>query len=208
MTPRTLCAFSGLLLVWAFPAGAQGDRARHGLWGHLALGYGLASFASDTLAGDRRSGFDFVFDAGFTPNSQVRVGIGVDQWASRLGSGKQTWLINWIGSVYYYPLTRRTFFLHAGAGVSDYSYVHLPWAFLGSSFADTVYVSGAAWGATAGAGWDIPLRGGGTVRPRLEYSYGSPRNLHSANGTVVATGWRQHWLSLDVGLVFHPADSW
>src|SRR5439155_12703766 len=82
-------------------------------------------------------------------SSRVRAGIGVDQWTSRWGAGKQTWLTSYNLSVYYYPLAHRTLFLQAGAGGSDYSVVHVPWQFLGADRADTVYLSGSAWGATA-----------------------------------------------------------
>src|SRR6266571_4816510 len=169
---------------------------------------GLAHLSSDTLAGQNHNGIDFIFDLGWTLSSRVRAGIGVDQWTSRWGAGKQTWLTSYNLSVYYYPLAHRTLFLQAGAGGSDYSVVHVPWQLLGADRADIVYLSGSAWGATAAADWDARLGKRVSLRPRFSYSYGSPRRLHAADGTLLATGWKQRWLSVDVGLVLHPADSW
>jgi len=208
MTPRTLRFVCALLLTVHSQMEAQEGRARHGPWADIALGYGLAHVASDTLASRNRSGFDVVADLGWTLGSRVRVGIGVDQWSSRWGAGDQTWQTSYNISLYYYPIAHRTFFLQAGAGVSNYSVVHVPWAFLGSSYADTTYFSGTAWGATAAAGWDVPLSGSISARPRFSYSYGAPRSLRTDSGTLIATGWKQHWLSIDIGLVFHPASSW
>jgi len=208
VTPRSVLVIAALSLADLTPAHAQDYPTRHGLWGGATLGYGSASLSSDTLPGRHLNGFDVTLDVGWTLSSHARIGIEIDQWTSRLGAGRQTWLTNYLASLYYYPRTHRTFFVQAAAGISDYADVHLPWAFLGSSFADTVYYSGAAWGATAGVGWDIPLGAGSSLRPRVAFSYGWPRNLHSADGSVVATGWAQHWLSVDVGLVFHPGDSW
>ncbi len=208
VTTKISCLMSALLLTYNSSAHAQDGSARHGFWMDVALGDGLAHLSSDTLAGQNRNGIDFIFDLGWTLSSRVRAGIGVDQWTSRWGAGEQTWLTSYNLSVYYYPLAHRTLFLQAGAGGSDYSVVHVPWQFLGADRADTVYLSGSAWGATAVAGWDARLGSRVSLRPRFSYSYGSPRRLHAADGTLLATGWKQHWLSVDIGLVLHPADSW
>lgn len=207
-TTEILCLTCALLLADHNSARAQDDQARHGFWMDAALGDGLARLSSDTLAGRNRNGIDFIWDFGWTFSSRVRAGIGVDQWTSRWGAGDQTWLTSFNFSVYCYPVAHRTLFLQAGAGSSDYSVVHVPWQFLGADRADTVYLSGSAWGATGAVGWDAPLGRGLSLRPRVSYSYGSPRTLRAADGTLLATGWKQHWLSVDVGIVLHPRDSW
>jgi hypothetical protein len=136
----------------------------------------------------------------------VRAGIGVDQWMTSWAAGKNTWLTSFDILIYCYPLASRTLFLQAGAGTANYSVVHDPGFF--AERADSTFLSGTAWGVTVATGWDVPLHGMFSLRPRLSYSYGSPRSLHSPDGTLLATGWKQGLLSLDVGVVVHPKDSW
>jgi hypothetical protein len=172
----------------------------------VAFGDGLAHYSSDTLRGRDQNGIDFIWDFGLTLSPRVRAGIGVNQWMSSWSAGKNTWLTSFALLVYYYPLARRTFFLQAGVGSANYSVVHDAGFF--SERADSVFVSGTAWGVTVAAGWDAPLHGVISLRPRLAYSYGFPRRLHSPDGTLMATGWKQNLLSLDLGVVVHPKDSW
>src|SRR5882762_5994464 len=118
-------------------------------------------------------------------------------------------LVSKIGSpasIFWATITRSpvTFYLQAGAASADYMVVRVP---TGGERADSTYFSGTAWGITTAVGWDIPVHGSVSLRPLLSYSYGPPRGLHSSDGTVIATGWKHHLLSLDVALVFHPRDS-
>ena len=204
MTVKTCLLMSALLLTYCDRAHAQARPTRHGLWMDVGLGDGSLHVSSDTLRGRSQNGIDFVWDFGWTLSSRVRAGIGVDQWTSKWGAGKQNWVTSFNILVYYYPLARRTFYLQAGAASADYMVVHVPG---GGERADSTYFSGTAWGITGAAGWDIPVHGIFSVRPLLSYSYGPPRSLHSPDGTLIATGWRHHLLSLDLGLVFHPTDS-
>lgn len=209
MTTKTCCFVSALLFAQLGRADAQGNRVRHGLWLEVGLGDGLAHFSSDTTPRSQtRNGADCTFDLGWTFGSRVRAGVSLGQWTSRLGAGKQTWLTRYGVSAYYYPIAHRTAFLQVGAGGSYYARVHVPWQFLGADQADTTYLSGTAWGATVAAGWDAPLGRRFALRPRLVYSYGAPRNVHSADGSLLATHWKHDLVALDVGVVLHPADSW
>ena len=205
MTAKTCFLMSALLLTYCERAHAQARPTRHGLWMDVGLGDGSLHVSSDTLRGRSQNGIDFVWDFGWTLSSRVRAGIGVDQWTSKWGGGKQNWITSFNILAYYYPLARRTFYLQAGAANADYMVVQVPG---GGERADSTYFSGTAWGITGAAGWDIPVHGILSVRPLLSYSYGPPRSLHSPDGTLIATGWRHHLLSLDLGLVFHPKDSW
>jgi hypothetical protein len=208
MTAKTLWLVSALLLMHSGRVDAQVGPVRHGFWMDVALGDGLAHMSSDTTPSQTRNGVDFILDLGWTFGSRVRAGVGVGQWTSRWGAGKQTWLTSYGVSAYYYPVAHRTAFLEVAAGGSYYARVHVPWQFLGADRADTTYLSGTAWGATVAAGWDARLGKHVSLRPRFAYSYGAPRNVHAADGTLLATRWKHDLLAIDVGLVFHPADSW
>lgn len=168
-----------------------------------AVGNGWLHVSSDTLRGRNQTGMDVIWDFGWTFSSHLRAGVGVDQWTSEWGgTGKQNWITSFNMLIYYYPFAHRTFYLQAGAASADYMRVHA-----GAERADSTYFSGTAWGLTGAAGWDIPVSETLSVRPLLSYSYGPPRSLHAPDGTLIATGWKQHLLSLDVGFVIHPADS-
>src|SRR5204863_7026960 len=111
VTTKISCLMSALLLTYNSSAHAQDGPARHGFWMDVALGDGLAHLSSDTLAGQKRNGMDFIWDLGWTLSSRERAGIGVDQWTSCWGAGKQTWLTSFNLSVYYYHLAHRPLFL-------------------------------------------------------------------------------------------------
>jgi hypothetical protein len=205
VTAKACVLLSALLFTYCNRAHAQARPLRHGLWMDLGLGGGSLHVSSDTLRARTQNGFDFIVDAGWTFTSQLRAGVGIDQWTSKWGSGKQNWVTSLNILVYYYPLADRTLYLQAGAANADYMAVHVQG---GGERADSTYFEGTAWGITGGVGWDIPLHGAVSIRPLLSYSYGPPRSLRSPDGTLIATGWRQHLLSLDIGVVLHPRDSW
>src|SRR5438034_9118294 len=131
VTTKISCLMSALLLTYNSSAHAQDGPARHGFWMDVALGDGLAHLSSDTLAGQNRNGLDFIVDLGWTLSSRVRAGIGVDQWTSRWGAGKQTWLTSYNLSVYYYPLAPRTLFLQAAPAGPTIRCFTFPGSFLG-----------------------------------------------------------------------------
>ena len=203
------CAFllSALVLAACDRLRAQADPGRHGFWTDVGFGAGALHVASDTLRGRTQTGVDVILDFGWTISSRLRAGVGVDQWASKWGSGNQNWATNYSVLVYCYPLRRHSLYVEAGAAHTDYSAVHVG---AGGERADRTYFSGAAWGITGALGWDIPVHdrlSGISLRPLLSYSYGPPRSLTAPNGTLIATGWRHHVLSLDVALVIHPRKS-
>src|SRR5207249_9389776 len=131
VTTKIFCLMSALLLTYNSLAHAQDGPARRGFWMDVALGDGLAHLSSDTLAGQNRNGMDFIWDLGWTLSSRVRAGIGVDQWTSRWGAGKQTWLTSFNLSVYYYPLAHRTLFLQAAPAGRTIRWFTFPGSFLG-----------------------------------------------------------------------------
>ena len=202
MTTRTLFLLIALSLTYCGLCSGQSRPERHGIWVDGALGVGQVHMSSDTLGGRSQTGIDGIIALGWTFGSRVRAGIGWAQWTSGLGSGRQTWVTSYDILVYYYPFAHRPLFLEAALGSVDYSVVHAA-----GERADSVYFSGRAWGPTVAVGWDASLGSFTSVRPRLSYVYGPPRNLHAPDGTLVATGWEQRVLSLDVGFVIHPPDS-
>jgi len=199
VTGRTCSLITALLLAQGHIVSAQAHPERQGVWADLAIGEGWVHVSSDTLRGRSQSGIDGILAFGWTPCSRVRFGVSWAQWSSRWGGGKQNWITRYDILVYYYPFARNNFFVEAAAGPNDYSVVHVS-----GEQADTIYLSGHTWGPTIAAGWDAP-GGPFSLRPRLTYSYGPPRNLHSG-GTLLATGWKQHLLSLDIGVVLHAPD--
>ena len=158
--------------------------------------------SSDTLRGRNQSGIDGIIAVGWTFSSRLRAGIGWAQWSSGLGAGRQTWITSYDILAYYYPFAHAPFFLEAAVGSVDYLVVHAA-----GERADSVYFSGSAWGPTIAVGWDASLGSMFSLRPRLSYVYGPPRSLHSPDGTLIASAWTQHVLSLDLGFVMHPPDS-
>jgi len=197
---------SVLLLMHAGRAYAQGGPVRHGFWLDYAEGQGWAHMTGDTAPRSAvHSGGITNIDLGWTFGSRVRVGVGAGQWARELGGGMETWLTSYGITAYYYPVARRSAFLQVEAGGSYYALVHVPW---GGEAADTTYLSGTAWGATVAVGWDVRLGEIFTLRPRLAYSYGAPRSVRSADGTLLAAHWKDELLVIDVGMVLHPPDSW
>ena len=201
MAVKTVSLLNALVLASSHLASAQAPPERYGVWTDLALGCGWVDMSSDTLRGRSENDKDFIFALGWTISSHVRAGIGVAAWSHPMGAGRETWINRYNILVYYYPFTHRSVFLEAAAGPVDYLVVHAS-----GETADTIYFSGNAWGPTLGVGWDLPLVGGFSLRPRLTYSYGPPRTLHS-DGTLIATGWKLHLVSLDLGVVMHPGDS-
>ena len=210
MAANTKSLLTVLVFAYCNLANAQTGRERHGIWLDGALGPGWVHVSSDTLQGRNQTGIDGILAIGWTLGSRVRAGIGWAQWTSQWGAGKQNWVTSYDILVYYYPFPHRTFFLEAAVGSGDYLVVHVP---AGGQRADSISLSGSAWGPTVAIGWDASLGRGRSVgsifsfRPRLSYSYGPPRTLQSGDGTVLATGWRHHVLSLDIGVVMHPPDS-
>src|SRR2546429_2682488 len=92
-----------LLFAGAVPAHAQDDRARHGVWGGLGLGYGLASFSCDSCSHPPLSGFVISGNFGVTPNPHVRLGLGLDGWENGLHTGKLPTIEMWTVLLSYYP---------------------------------------------------------------------------------------------------------
>lgn len=201
LAAKTVSLLSALVLAYSDLAYAQARPERYGVWTDLAVGWGWVQMSSDTLRGRNQNDTDFIFALGWTFGSHVRAGLGVAAWAHPLGAGKEIWINRYEILVYYYPLTRHSLFLEAAAGPVDYSVVHAS-----GETADITYFSGNAWGPTLGVGWDLSPVGPFSIRPRLTYSYGPPRTLHSGD-TLIATGWKLHVVSLGLGVVMHPADS-
>ncbi len=181
---------------------------RHGVWLDGAMGYGWVHVSSDTLQGRSQNGIDGILALGWTISSRLRAGVGWAQWSTKWGSGRQNWVSRYDILAYYYPFVDHSFFVEGAVGSVDYAVVHVS-----GERADSNFISGNVWGPTVAVGWDVRLGTGSSVgsifslRPRLSYSYGPSRTLHSPDGSLIATGWRQQLLSLDIGIVMHPPDS-
>ena len=208
MATKTLALVTALLLTCWGLAATQAHLVRHGVWLDFALGYGWVHVSSDTLQGRSQNGVDGILAFGWTLSSRVRAGVAWAQWSTKWGTGRQNWITRYDILAYYYPFADRSFFVEAAIGSGDYAVVHAS-----GERADTNFISGHAWGPTVALGWDVRLGTGSSVgtlfslRPRLSYCYGPSRTLRSPDGSLIATGWRQHLFSLDIGIVMHPRDS-
>jgi len=204
MATRTSALVTALLLTCWDVAAGQAHPARHGVWLDGALGYGWVHVSSDTLQGQSQHGVDGILAFGWTLGSHVRAGVAWAQWSTKWGTGRQNLITRYDILAYYYPVADRSFFVEAAIGSGDYAAVHAS-----GERVDTNFISGHAWGPTVAVGWDVRLGAGSifSLRPRLSYCYGPSRTLHSPDGSLIASGWRQRLLSLDIGIVMHPPDS-
>jgi len=156
-------------------------------------------------SGETHDGSIVSLGLGWTFGSQFRAGVGASQWVRELGSGNEDWITNYGASAFYWPIVHRSVFLEVDAGGSYDARIHLN---PDGERADTTYWSGTGWGVALAAGWDARVSDLLTVRPRLAYSHGAPRRVHYADGTLLATHWKDDLLTIDLGLVLHPRDSW
>jgi hypothetical protein len=198
---------TALLLTYCDLAAIRSRPVRHGVWLDVAVGYGWVRVSSDTLQGRSQNGVDGILALGGTISSRLRAGVGWAQWSTKWGSGRQNCVTRYDILAYYYPFVDHSFFVEAAIGSVDYAGVHAS-----GERADSTFISGHVWGPTVAVGWDVQLGTGSSewsivsLRPRLSYSYGPSRTLHSPDGSLIATGWRQRLLSLDIGLVMHQPD--
>ena len=174
---------------------------RHGAWGELGLGYGSASFSCDTCSRSQRLGGETVsFYAGGTLSSHLRLGAGFLGWMNGLKAGARLPNIDAVtlSLAYYRHRTPGGLFVMVAGGLSHYELCKGTGNLIDPCSHDTLYASGSGWGLTLGTGWEMPIGRRTAVRPLVSYQHGAVRRLHSPDGAVVATGWNQNLLTLEV----------
>ena len=176
-----------LLFAGAVPAHAQDDRARHGVWAGLGLGYGLASFSCDSCSHAPLSGFVISGNFGVTPNPHVRLGLGLDGWENGLHTGKLPTIEMWTVLLSYYPRISGGPYIEAGLGLSHYGLEHGRADPLESVSHEPAYAAAMGWGYTLGVGVSFI---------RVTYAHGNVGTLYG--GGTGSNGWRQNVLLVGV----------
>jgi hypothetical protein len=186
-------------LLGIVPTYAQAPR--QGAWGELGLGYGSASFSCDTCSAIQRLGGELIsFAAGGTLSPHLRLGAGFLGWMNGLKAG--TRLSNMhavtLSLAYHRRRTSGGPLMMMAGGLSHYELCKGTGNLIDPCARDTSYASGTGWGLTVGAGWEIPVGRRTAFRPVLAFHHGAIRALHDPHGAVVATGWKQSLLTLEV----------
>jgi len=176
-----------LLCPGAVPVCAQDAWARHGVWGDLGLGYGLASFSCDSCSHAPLSGFVISGHFGVTPNPHVRLGLGLDGWENGLHTGKLPTIEMWTVLLSYYPRTAGGPYIEAGAGLSHYGLEHGRVDPLESVSNEPAYAAAMGWGYTLGVGVSFV---------RVTYAHGSVGTLYG--GGTGSNGWKQNVLLVEL----------
>jgi hypothetical protein len=197
---RLLLILSALVIPGVTPACAQASR--HGFWMNLGLGYGSARFSCDTCIGSQRlGGWTLSTELGGTLNPHVRLGAEGRVWLNGLKAGKKLpGVVTGTIVLDFYPRQRSGLFLEMGGGLSAYALGKGTGDPIEPYSRDTSYYSGTGWGLTLGVGWEVH-KGRGAFRPHIAYHYGAVRRLHSPNGAIVVTGWKQSLLSVELGFL-------
>ena len=199
MVTRSLLILSLLFAGRAAPACAQDEPARSGFWFGLGLGYGAASFTCNGCSGGPRlGGWALSFALGATPNPHVRVAAGGSGWLHGWKGDRLPAIDAWALSLWYYPQLRGGPFVEGGVGPAHYMLAKGTGDPLESISSSPSPAAGTGWGFTLGVGWE------GKVVPRVTYAYGNVGTLHAADGSTVATGWKQHLLIAEVGFRLQP----
>jgi len=164
------------------PIGAQG----HGFWLAVGVGGGSARVSCDTCGTHSgRGGVSYSIALGATPNPRLRVGAEWRYWVRYVDTVPLIQTYTALAS--YYPRPRGGPFVEAGLGLARYS----------ASFHAILYV-GNGLGVSVATGWEIPFRGGPSLRPQVSYLMGAVGTLRRSSGTLVATGWKQHLLLIEI----------
>jgi outer membrane autotransporter protein len=191
-TVMRVLALLGVLVAAAPAARAQYHQRRQGFWIGFGLGYGSANVSCDSCgSGSRTGGVTAFLKLGGTPSRHLRIGGAVNGWSHSSGGATET-MANATASLYYYPVATSGFFLTGGLGFSTYGVDTSP------------SVSGTGWGFTAGAGYDFPVGRNVSLTPVANFVYGGVGELGIAGGGgTFATGWKQNFLDVGLGVTFH-----
>jgi len=164
------------------PIGAQ----RHGFWLAVGVGGGSAHVSCDSCGNHSgRGGVSYSIALGATPNPRLRVGAEWRYWVRYVDTVPLIQTYTALAS--YYPRPRGGPFVEAGLGLARYS----------ASFHTILYVANGL-GMSVATGWEIPFRGGPSLRSQVSYLMGAVGTLRRSSGTLVATGWKQHLLLIEI----------
>ena len=190
MTARLLIIVSVLLYTCDALARAQGDDTRHGAWLGVGLGYGSAGFSCDTCGRSRElGGWTFNLGLGGTPNPHVQLGVQGDFWENGLRRGRLPTISTGTVLLAYYPRVTGSAFVEAGLGLSNYALEHGTGDPLEPVAHEPSYFSGTGRGYTLGFGWE---------GIRVVYHYGNVGALRDPSGAMIATGWKQKMLLVEI----------
>jgi len=190
MTARLLIIVSVLLYTCDALARAQGDDTRHGAWLGVGLGYGSAGFSCDTCGRSRElGGWTFNLGLGGTPNPHVQLGVQGDFWENGLRRGRLPTISTGTVLLAYYPRVTGSAFVEAGLGLSNYALEHGTGDPLEPVAREPSYFSGTGRGYTLGFGWE---------GIRVVYHYGNVGALRDPSGAMIATGWKQKMLLVEI----------
>jgi hypothetical protein len=191
MTARLLIMIISVLLYTCDElARAQGDDTRHGAWLGVGLGYGSAGFSCDTCGRSRElGGWTFNLGLGGTPNPHVQLGVQGDFWTNGLRRGKLPTINTGTVLLAYYPSVTGSTFVEAGVGLSNYALERGTGDPLEPVSHDPAYFSGTGRGYTLGFGWE---------GIRVVYHYGNVGALRDPSGAMIATGWKQKMLLVEI----------
>jgi len=177
-----------MLLSLTTPSVAQTSigAQRHGFWLAVGVGGGSARVSCDSCGNHSgHGGVSYSIALGATPNRRLRVGAEWRYWVHYVDTVPLIQTYTALAS--YYPRPRGGPFVEAGLGLARYS----------ASFHTILYV-GNGLGVSVATGWEIPFRGGPSLRPQVSYLMGAVGTLRRSSGTLVATGWKQHLLLIEI----------
>ena len=192
------------LLSYANATSTDAQTRGHHLWWGLAMDYGWGSFSCDVCEYRRVTGtnstqldgWGLCGGFGWTSNRHVRVGLEYRGWLNGLKGGDSLPGLD-IGQLFfsYSPRIRTGLFVEGAGAFTHYT--------LGLGTGDPIephkrvdlFAAGYGWGYGFGVGWQS--QSGFT--PRLIYLHCNEHRLHTADGSTVATGWKQNMLFIEIG---------
>jgi len=184
-----LASLLTVALLVATPAQGQ---ERLGFFFGFGLGYGLNSISCDGCDLDSSSGLAGFFKLGAHLTESFSVGVESNGWFGRISS-EDVWNSNFSATAYFYP-GAANWYLRGGIGGSRVE------ATFPAAAGQTFVASKWGFGATAGAGIDIPVGYVASITPVINVVYGDYGTVSAANNVV--TGVNSLRLDLVVGVTF------
>ena len=207
MRRRGLIPAIALCALATRAAVAQSGR---GLTVTAGFGYGRANGSCENcLDGSTLGGLTAYAEIAHPLGRSVRIGAMLEGWGHTV-DGATEQMANVSATLFYSPrmsgFTGPLFILPGlcfrhctftfGAGLAAYRATGLESA------------AGAGWGLSTGYGYTLPIGHGIALTPNVRYVYGNLGTLKlSGGGGTFATGWKQHFLEMSVGLVFWTHNS-
>ncbi len=185
---RVACLVT-LLFLMSPPVVAQ---ERSGFFFGFGVGYGANSVSCDGCDIDTASGVAGFFKLGAHLTESFSVGVESNGWFGRISS-EDVWNSNFSATGYFYP-GAANWFLRGGIGGSRVE------ATFPLTAGQTFVASKWGFGATAGAGIDIPVGYVASITPVVNVVYGNYGTISAGSGLV--SGVSALRLDLAVGVTF------